>query len=244
MARKPTWKTGLVDAFPIPLDRLPIKPVQENSTEIHVPRGHFDILRLPREIRDHVLSFVLSADADQRTAIFAVNKQFNIEASRVLYSRRPIRLFFLQEFKHAPTLMDLAPHQRKLVTTLEITLGPSWTDPPKSMEVSKALNRALKKMDRLRRLKIYVECDPSTPMFKNFRKSPTFYTDFCGKLLYNVLKAMPQVAVIEIDGRQAVEKDGPLISRLEQEVQARKRTIEWGPGLVSRNEDATQFVPP
>ena len=245
MAPKLTWKHGLVDAFPIP-DRLPPKPepVVEKATGTNTSTGQFNLKRLPRELRDRVISFVLSADADQRTAILAANKQCNVEASRVLYSIRPVRLFFLQEFKHIPTLMELAPHQRKLVTTLDITLGPSWTDPPKSMQVSKALNRACKKMDRLRRLKIFVECDPSTPMFKNFRKSQTFYTDFCGDLIDNLLKAMPQVAVVRIDGRQAVEKDGPLVSRLKQEIQSRRRSIEWGPGLLSRKEDAMEFLPP
>ncbi len=77
-------------------------------------------------------------------------------------------------------------------------------------------------------LRIFVEIDPSHPVFAKFRISHGFYTDFSGNLLRDILVAMPQVDVVQIDGRPSVQIDGPLVSRLRKEVEGQARLIRWG----------------
>lgn len=77
-------------------------------------------------------------------------------------------------------------------------------------------------------VQVVVEIDPSHPVFAKFRVSHGFYTEFCGKLLKDVLKAMPKLEVVQITCRPSVLVDGPLISRLREEVEAQGRKLTWG----------------
>lgn len=83
-------------------------------------------------------------------------------------------------------------------------------------------------MDSVQTLRVFVEVDPSHPVFAKFRVSHGFYTEFCGGLLRDVLKAMPRLRVVQISGRPSVQMDGPLISRLQKEVEAEQRVLRWG----------------
>ena len=51
--------------------------------------------------------------------------------------------------------------------------------------------------------------------------------DFCGGLLKNVLKVMPRLGIVQIPGRSYVQMDGPLTSRLQREVEAQGKVLEW-----------------
>lgn len=77
-------------------------------------------------------------------------------------------------------------------------------------------------------LKVFVEVDPSHPVFERFRKSPSFYTDFAGNLLKDVLVALPQAKFVQVDGYPSVQMDGPLVSRLVIEIKAQGRILKWG----------------
>ena len=77
-------------------------------------------------------------------------------------------------------------------------------------------------------LRVFVEIDPSHPIFASFRVSHGFYTEFAGKLLRDVLVAMPQVECVQLDGNPSVRMEGPLVSRLRVEIEALGRVVEWG----------------
>jgi len=88
--------------------------------------------------------------------------------------------------------------------------------------------RVLGSMTSVQTLMVFVEVDPSHPIFAKFRISHGFYTEFCGGLLRDVLKAMPRLKVVQIAGRPSVQMDGPLVSRLRREVEAQGRILKWG----------------
>ena len=141
-------------------------------------------------------------------AIMAASKRTHQEAAYVLYSTMSFRIFPLQDFTPAPVIQELRPMYRAMVTKLEVTLGSSWTSPPKSWRVSKLLAKRLSKLSAVQSLKVFVELDPSLPMFEKYRVSFDYYTDFCGDLLRDVLVSMPQVTHIEMDGNPSVEATG------------------------------------
>ncbi|KAL9116016.1 MAG: hypothetical protein Q9227_000384 [Pyrenula ochraceoflavens] len=163
-----------------------------------------------------------------RLAIFLANKRFHDETSHRLYSKLTFRLFPLQDDHPIPTLIDIAPRHRNHITSLELLLGSSWTGPPKSWRVTKSLG--LTDLHSLRTLRVFVQFDPSHPFFKNFRVSHDFYTDFCGVLLRKVLFGMPQtLACVQFDGNPGIRLDGPLMTRLVEEVRRTKRVrVAWG----------------
>jgi len=88
--------------------------------------------------------------------------------------------------------------------------------------------RVLGSMASAQTLMVFVEVDPTHPVFSEFRISHGFYTEFCGGLLRDVLKAMPRLKVVQISGRPSVQMDGPLVSRLRREVEAQGRILKWG----------------
>ena len=85
-------------------------------------------------------------------------------------------------------------------------------------------------MKLVRILKIHIQVDPSEPFFAKYRKSKTFYTDWCGDLVRDVLKALTATCeVIEVDGNTGVDPKGPLSARIVKEIEASGRKIKWGP---------------
>jgi hypothetical protein len=223
-----TWKNNLVNAFPNPYmdDKHPPAPP---SLVPHLP---FPFFKLPSELRNRVYALLLFTSApyntNSRTSLFLASRRLHDEASYVLYSFTTFRIFPLQDFGPLPTVRDLPPKYRKLVTTIELVLGPSWTAPPKSWKVNKVMGKVLSGMRSAQTLKVRVEIDPSHEVFAKFRVSHEFYTDFCGGLLKDVLKAMPSLEVVQISGRPSVQMDGPLVSRLQREVEAQGRVLKWG----------------
>ena len=249
------WRTNLVNAFPIPDDRKPKKKgAAEQEQELsdrpeaqgYVRQGTFPFSDLPGELRRKIYSLVLFDSLDplddthnvsqqelipnpKNLSLLVLQKSIHSEASHLLYSTATFRLFPLQDFLGLPTLGDIAPYYRTHITRLSITFGPSWTAPPASWRVSKGVARMLGRLRGVRCLRIFVTLDPTQPDLKNFRVSYTFYTDFCGNLLKDVLKAMPkETEMVELAGHRHVGPYGPLVSRLAEEASQMGKMVVYG----------------
>jgi len=249
----PSWKDGLVNAFPIPNDRVKrykkekqngntfteIESLVESVGTLTLEGGPFRFFELPAEIRNRIYRLTLFSKGGYRvidgrlrpcrTAIMTASRRAHQEAAYVLYSSMNFRIFPLQDFTPAPVFQELRPMYRAMVTKLEVTLGSSWTSPPKSWRVSKLLARRLSKLEAVQMLTVFVELDPSLPMFEKYRVSYDFYTDFCGELLRDVLACMPQVTHIHMNGNPGVEATGPLVMRLMKEIESKNKICTIGP---------------
>ncbi|KPI38263.1 uncharacterized protein AB675_12152 [Cyphellophora attinorum] len=254
MPYRARWKTNLVNAFPVPEDRKPKKKIQTGTEEEQEddtgfkPKGTFPLLSLPAEVRTQIYNLILFNETDplaskasqvidqreilpscKNLAFLLLSKQVHSETTRLLYSTATFRLFPIQDFLGLPTLADIAPHYRTHITRLTITLGSSWTGPPASWKVTKGLARYLQRMRGVRVLRVFVTLDPTGDDFEKYRISYDFYTDFCGELLREVLKAMPKaLEMVELSGYEHVEPDGPLVSRLAKEAIAKEKVVLYG----------------
>lgn len=72
----------------------------------------------------------------------------------------------------------------------------------------------LEEMEAVRTVKVFVECDPSHDVFSGFRIDRDFFTGFAGRLLEGVLRRLPSVRQVELDGWPSVQREGPLVKRL------------------------------
>lgn len=252
------WHDGLVEAFPIPEDRRPgwkrrarkaaAEAAEAEAHEIsealvrldlsNVPSEPFPFFDLPSELRNRIYEYALFSrpayrDArgrrrSSRLAALLVSKQMHDEAAYILYSTTKFPLFFVQAFEALPLVSELAPRYQVYVANLKMILGPSWTDPPKHWKVTPRLSKCLKRLTAVQTLRVFVEFDPSHPAFEKYRRSYSFYTDFCGDLLGEVLDAMPQLQYVELDGNSGVDVNGPLVGRLKQEAEDEEKEIRWG----------------
>ncbi|EPS30344.1 hypothetical protein POX_b02646 [Penicillium oxalicum] len=225
----------------------------------------FRILDLPSEIRERIYHFALftpsrksalkkngtiGASAKkhkafsptaQRINLFLTCRRIHDEASYYFFSTQVFRIFPVQDFAHMPTVRQLPRRHRGSVTTIELILGSSWTAPPKSWTVNQGLG--LHDMVLTRTLKVWIECDPSQPIFEGFRVSKDFYTNFAGKLFREILERLPNLAQVEFDAYPSVHKNGGLMTRLLEETQYFGKKVLWGPdrGWVDDEDD---FDPP
>lgn len=220
---------------------------EDDQLEDITPFRFFD---LPSEIRLKIYSLVLFgsrrkagprpngnvgassrnkplAPLSHRLSLFLTSRRVHDEASQLFYSAQTFRVFPIQDFSRLPTLASLAPSYRPLITTVELILGSSWTAPPKSWRATRRLG--LQQMVRVKTLKVFVQCDPSHPVFEGFRISRDFYTEFAGNLLHQILQQLPGLVQVEFDAWPSVQKNGPLMSRLLSEVRAAGKKILWGP---------------
>jgi hypothetical protein len=245
------WHEGLVESFPVPQPKsssssqtaqvieeairaLDISPA---PLQLHSPTP-FPFFSLPAEIRNRIYSLVLFSagkplnprPSPRRlpTSLFLTSSRIHHETSYLFYTSHTFRLFPLQEFKPLPTVSELPLRYRHLVTNVELILGPGWTAPPKSWKVTQRMTKILKQLSQVRCLKVFVEIDPSHPVFARFRVSHGFYTDFAGNLLRDVIVAMPQIEFVQLDGNPSVQMEGPLVSRLRREIEAGGREVTWG----------------
>ncbi|KAJ5095741.1 hypothetical protein NUU61_005097 [Penicillium alfredii] len=224
------------------------EPVAEPSPS---PTGLFRFLDLPSEIRLRIYHFVLftptrknalrsngsvgaSAKKNKplsplshRLSLFLVSHRIHDEATHHFYSSQTFRLFPVQDFSRLPPLRSLPRRHRPSITTIELILGSSWTAPPRSWTVNQGLG--LHEMTFLRTLKVFVQCDPSHPVFEGFRVSKDYYTEFSGRLMRQILERLPNLVQVEFDGYPSVQKSGPLMSRLLQETRDHHKKILWGP---------------
>lgn len=91
------------------------------------------------------------------------------------------------------------------------------------------LGLGLEEMEAVRRVKVFVECDPSHEIFNGFRIDRDFFTGFSGGLLEEVLRRLPGVVQVELDGWPSVKREGPLVKRLlEVARNAGVRVLETG----------------
>lgn len=248
----PNWRSGLVEAFPIPEDRRPgwkkkKKVVKENEEveqleedlsqlAISIPTEPFRFFDLPSELRNRVYDLVLFSKSEyhsvrrkgSRIACLLASKRMHEEAAYILYTTYRFKVFPVQLFDAPPTVVELPQRYLPYVANIEMVVGPSWTDPPASWRVTRGTGRCLKKLTSVQTLRVFVEFDPSHPAFARYRRSYNYYTDFCGDLLKKVLEAMPQVHQVELDGNSGVDVNGPLVSRLRVEALEQETEVKWG----------------
>ncbi|KAL8650833.1 MAG: hypothetical protein Q9226_004977 [Calogaya cf. arnoldii] len=208
------------------------------------PRKPFPFFRLPPELRTRVFSLLLCptshftidlSDENYLTSTprlnyFIVSKRFGYEAYHVFYSSHTFRIFqthsrFLGK-RTLPLLARLPAHYLNVITKLELRLGLGWHDPPKPWVVDDRLR--LEHCGNVRTLKIFVEVDPSSPIFNGFRLSWNFYTDFCGDILRQIMERLPLLETVEFDAYSSVDLNGALMTRLLEETTKGKKRIAWG----------------
>ncbi|KAJ5667218.1 hypothetical protein N7507_003082 [Penicillium longicatenatum] len=214
----------------------------------------FRFFDLPSEIRLNVYHFVLFtptkktakknagtvgasakraklvAPATQRIALFLVSRRVHEEASHYFYSSQIFRVFYIQDFSRRPTLRGIPP----------ATVRNSWTAPPKSWAVDDGMG--LHEMTLLHTLRVFVECDPSQPVFEGFRVSKEYYTEFSGRLIKEILDRLPALKFVEFDAYPSVKRDGSLMTRLMKEALAANKKITWGPERGWTDDDDIGYV--
>ncbi|KAK0658079.1 hypothetical protein B0T16DRAFT_386504 [Cercophora newfieldiana] len=204
----------------------------------------FRFMDLPSELRLKVYGYhftdapgVIDLDPDnykrihQRLAILRTCRTIYHEASYSFYSTHTFRVFpthpgrFFKTKK--PLLARLNARQRGLITSLELRLGPGWSKPPRGWVVNPALGLA--DCVNVRKLTVFVECDPSDGIFNGFRRADGFYEAFSCNLLCDVLREMPFIDRIHFDAWTSVRKTGAMMRSLLYETVQQGKQICWGP---------------
>lgn len=232
------------------IDKLPIGaltldvPITNAPKPKRVKPKPFRFLDLPHELRLEVYGYhfattghVLDLDPDnykrihQKLAILRTCRTIYREASYLFYSTHPVRIFPTHPgrfFKtNKPLLARMKPGQRGTLTSLELRLGPGWSKPPRGWAVNPKLG--LHDCTSVRKITVFVECDPGNEIFRGFRRSEGFYEGFSKSLLENVLNEMPWVEYIEFDAWPSVKKSGALMRGLLGLVADRGLKQGWGP---------------
>ncbi|KAK3309324.1 uncharacterized protein B0T15DRAFT_480 [Chaetomium strumarium] len=217
-------------------------------------RKTFPFLALPSELRIEIyahhfaecnrvidLSFDNYKRIHKKLALFRTCRAIYHEAMYFFYSTRTFRIFPTLSGRPSttkkPLLARLNARQRRLITSLELRLGPHWGKPPRSWVVNKALG--LEDCVNVRKLTVFVEVDPSDNIFNGFRQADNFYELFTRNLLDNVLVQMPFLHSVHFDAWSSVKKSGPMMSGLLAVAEARGRRICWGPerGWTDHDDD-------
>lgn len=213
----------------------------ESDDDLVSPFRFFD---LPPELRRKILHYVFHVDRvldidfvpTHRLAILTVSERFREEAGAAFYSSNKFRLLPTHGNAVArrarPLIKCIAQRYRFLLIFMEFRLGPFWTQPPQCWKIDDSLG--LEDATGVRVLNIFVEIDPSVPMFKGFRKSKNFYTEFTGNLLRQILRRLPSLIEVRLDGYPSVFRDGRLVQRLVNEVISSGKRVSWGSGLGMR----------
>lgn len=233
-----------------PLVYPPPEPlVKKKKVKVWRPKGKFRFLDLPLEIRnqiyEHVLVVPYTVDLSvenkkylaPRLEAFRTCRQIYNEAYPVFYGRNTFRIFPThdQSFHTKKVLLTrLSKQYRSAITSLELRLGPGWTKPPKTWNVGPQLG--LKDCTSVRKIKIFIEIDPSHDVFKGYRINDRFYTLFSSNLLEGMLDQMPSVEIVDFQAFSFVQRDSTLVQELVDQADADGKRVTFT-GLWGARED-------
>ena len=132
---------------------------------------------------------------------------------------------------------------------LEFRVGPGWSTPPKGWDLGDAAPApgdtsekekketrltpaalALQNLISLSYLTVFVECDPSDPIFKGFRISENFYTGFCCRLLSRIFELVPlegKKVGVDIGMNPGVRVEGRLVQGLVGVLRKYQERVKW-----------------
>ncbi|KAK8112295.1 uncharacterized protein PG998_008752 [Apiospora kogelbergensis] len=189
---------------------VPIENAPKPKRKVIIP---FRFMELPSELRERVYAYhfdnfgeVLDLDNEnykryhKKLGILRTCRTVYREASYIFYTTHTVRLF--------PIYGKMEP-------------------PPRGWVVNEGLG--LKDCTSARRVKVFVECDPSNEMFKGFRHSDGFYERFSRELLGAVLAGLPRLETVEFDAFPSVKKNGAMMKALLEATTAKGCNLAWGP---------------
>lgn len=214
------------------------------------PPDGFTFFNLPAELRIQILRHHLCMDdtidlhpdnhrtITPRLAIFRASKRMHSEASQIFYGQNTFRLFptYPNRFFHTKRVLlsRIKPKYRALITTIELRLGPGWSKVPAGWHLTPKIG--LSDCENLRLLKVFVQIDPSTDVFRGFRQSVDYYTQYSQDIILGLFHEVPTLKAVEFDAWTGVEKSGELMTALIGAVQAGGMIIGWGPERGWRQE--------
>lgn len=244
-AQSPSETDADIEANTLSLASLtlntPLRPLRRKPTPKPKP---FLFLSLPSELRFNIYAYyfddtdaVLDLGPDnyrrmhKRLGIIRTCRRVHDEVTYFFYSTRAFRIFPTYPGRYfkakKPILARLKPIQRENIEILELRLGPGWNAPPRGWVVSDVLG--LKDCINVRKIAVFVECDPSDNAFKGFRRAEGFYEGFSKNLLAGILDLLPLAKVVEFDAYPSVKKSGGMMHGLLDVAAQHERLILWGP---------------
>jgi hypothetical protein len=227
---------------PSPSPTAPPLSIEDPPGDIAKPFRFFD---LPSELRNKIYEIhfnstpsILDLDPDNYKVIggkfplLLVSKQIHEEAAHYFYATHIVRLFpthpgrFFKTKK--PLLARLPSRHRASITSIQLRLGPGFTNPPRGWVVNDALG--LQDTVSVRLLAVFVEVDTSDPIFKGFRRDEDgFYENFSRDLLNQVLISVPSILEVQFDAYPSVRREGDMMRGLLAVANKHKKLISWGP---------------
>lgn len=219
----------------------------------------FRFLDLPTELRVKVYKDffgntgrVIDLDPDnhrryrKKLAILRTCRTIYNEAAYLFFSTRTFRIFPTHPGKffktQKPLLARLSARQRSYITSLELRVGPGWSNPPTGWVVSEKLKLA--GCVNVKNLTVFVECDPSDNIFNGFRKFEGYYERFCQGLLTGIVKDLPPgLTSVRFDAYSSVKKSGVMMRGLIRAASKAGMPITWGPERGWTDTDCEDETP-
>lgn len=243
--------TPLSSAYPSACPSEDESDLPPRPKKAPAPKG-FNFLDLPPELRLRVYDYhfagcgpVIDLEPDnhrrihRKLALVRACRQIYLEAAPFFYGRFTFRVFpvypgrFLKTKK--PLLARLSANQRAWISSLELRLGPGFNAPPRGWVVNDALG--LRQCMRARKLRVYVEIDPSDSALKGFRRADGFYEEFSSRLMREILASVPTIEVVEFDAFPSVKISGAMMQGLLGTISPAHQ-LAWGPDRGWNGVDA------